>query len=580
MSGGYAPGYGTFATVADVAGLIQKPTSITTGPYTASSGDVVQVDVSGRSVADAVFNSTTTMTSATAAFTSADVGRGVIARFVPAGTTIASVSSGTTVILSAAATGTGSALLATLAGGCAVTLPASATAGATVTVKKVDSSPHPVPVLPSAGDDIDGFASVSVAGRFTSRRFVKGSGTSWIAADGLTPSTGPSSSRYNRQTDLYLPSDSCLTYLQSALARSRNGGTPAKLLCKGDSTTLGTLGGGGNGTNAAYNPSSLVVSKDLSWVDRGRRQLAASNALGGAAAEGALFGAVNDTGTAGSRFTVTAGVTIGWVFTAGSGGTLTFADDNQSNAYDLILQRSGTLPSGATVAIDGGSAVTVDASSLTTTGQFGTFRFTASGVGTHSVVITAPATGTLNIVAIVPVNTVTPPIVQIGRHGVSGQTLATYMSGGSTGTGGQFNYTVAGWKPDAALLLMGINDMHTWSSGNGTIAAGAAAYKANLVSYVTTCRAQATDPILGVFPSRGYALQSPGDYEALLWHQAIYEVADAYDVAVWDLQRRWGYGYGPIDYAAPKWPMYDGTHPTLVGYSDMGRWLHNFLAAL
>jgi hypothetical protein len=59
-----------------------------------------------RTVTDGVLNSTTTVTSATAAFTAADVGAVVTATGVPAGTTIASRTNATTVVLSAAATAT------------------------------------------------------------------------------------------------------------------------------------------------------------------------------------------------------------------------------------------------------------------------------------------------------------------------------------------------------------------------------------------------------------------------------------------------------------------------------------------
>jgi hypothetical protein len=66
----------------------------------------VGLNTAGRSVADGVTNGTTTVTSATAAFTAADVGRPVSGTDIPANTTIASVTNGTTVVLSQAATGT------------------------------------------------------------------------------------------------------------------------------------------------------------------------------------------------------------------------------------------------------------------------------------------------------------------------------------------------------------------------------------------------------------------------------------------------------------------------------------------
>lgn len=58
-----------------------------------------------RTVTDAVTTTTTTVTSATAAFTADDVGRTVAGTDIPTGTTIASVTNATTVVLSQAATG-------------------------------------------------------------------------------------------------------------------------------------------------------------------------------------------------------------------------------------------------------------------------------------------------------------------------------------------------------------------------------------------------------------------------------------------------------------------------------------------
>ncbi len=64
--------------------------------------------VAATVITDGVSNSTTTITSATAAFTQADVGATITGTDLPAAVYIASVTNGTTAILSAAATGTGS----------------------------------------------------------------------------------------------------------------------------------------------------------------------------------------------------------------------------------------------------------------------------------------------------------------------------------------------------------------------------------------------------------------------------------------------------------------------------------------
>jgi hypothetical protein len=67
-----------------------------------------------RTVADGVTNSTTTLTSATMAFTSDDVGQPISGGSIPVGTTISSFTNSTTVIMSQAAAGSASGLTLTL----------------------------------------------------------------------------------------------------------------------------------------------------------------------------------------------------------------------------------------------------------------------------------------------------------------------------------------------------------------------------------------------------------------------------------------------------------------------------------
>lgn len=76
--------------------------------YSARDGwQVIPNTSMGRSVADGATNTNTTVTSATASFASpADVGAIIAGAGIPGGTTIASVTNGTTVVISAAATAT------------------------------------------------------------------------------------------------------------------------------------------------------------------------------------------------------------------------------------------------------------------------------------------------------------------------------------------------------------------------------------------------------------------------------------------------------------------------------------------
>lgn len=67
-----------------------------------------------RTVTDGVLNSTTAVTSATAAFTQADVGDAITGTGIPAGTVIAQVTSSTAATLSAAATATATGVSLTI----------------------------------------------------------------------------------------------------------------------------------------------------------------------------------------------------------------------------------------------------------------------------------------------------------------------------------------------------------------------------------------------------------------------------------------------------------------------------------
>lgn len=67
-----------------------------------------------RTVTDGVLAASTTVTSATAAFTSSDVGAAISGGTIPANSTISSVTNSTTVIISAAASGSASGVTLTI----------------------------------------------------------------------------------------------------------------------------------------------------------------------------------------------------------------------------------------------------------------------------------------------------------------------------------------------------------------------------------------------------------------------------------------------------------------------------------
>lgn len=96
-----------------IAHVFPVPRAITIQAITA---EVTTVGDAGRSVSDMVTNGTTTITSATAAFVAGDQGRLVTGTNIPNGTFIQTVTNGTTVVLTKAATGSGSGGTLTLSG--------------------------------------------------------------------------------------------------------------------------------------------------------------------------------------------------------------------------------------------------------------------------------------------------------------------------------------------------------------------------------------------------------------------------------------------------------------------------------
>ena len=147
------------------------------GPYTAVAGDYVLADTTSRSVADGATNTNTTVTSATAAFTAADVGKFITGGTIPVGATITAVGSATSVTISAAATATATAVTLVIGGSFTVTIPVL-TATQRVSVKGIGTGT--VTIAPTSGT-IDGSATVVLSTQYTARDLV-GDGTNlWVA---------------------------------------------------------------------------------------------------------------------------------------------------------------------------------------------------------------------------------------------------------------------------------------------------------------------------------------------------------------------------------------------------------------
>lgn len=101
------PGASTVAEVIIAPGQVLEVNPGDAIGYNYGTWSVVPAAALGRTVADGATNSNTTVTSATASFASpADVGAVIAGPGIPSGTTIASVTNSTTVVISTAATAT------------------------------------------------------------------------------------------------------------------------------------------------------------------------------------------------------------------------------------------------------------------------------------------------------------------------------------------------------------------------------------------------------------------------------------------------------------------------------------------
>ena len=156
------------------------PTVLTTSAFTdyATTWDqsATLTVPNSRAVSDGVSNGTTTITSASAAFTNADVGASITGTDIAAGTTIATVTNSTTAVLSAAATGshTGDSWTIGATQQYAIYFSTTATAGQSWQVGLLDTGSNNVTTITAANVETQGIGAktdsyVTTAGTATTR---------------------------------------------------------------------------------------------------------------------------------------------------------------------------------------------------------------------------------------------------------------------------------------------------------------------------------------------------------------------------------------------------------------------------
>lgn len=486
--------------------LIAKATN-----YTAAVGDYVAANTTSRTVVDGVTtNASTTITSATAAFTGADVGRQIdVDNYVPVGTFIASVTNSTTAVLSAAATATTTGLGVVIGMTVKITLPVL-TGSQPIAVQ--NNGPGIVLIVPTSGT-INGAASLSISNPYQTLQFT-GDGTNLFTVNDPYAST-----RLEASND-YSINPTKIRNLRAGLAKAATGGT-AVLGFVGTSISAGYLVGRKN----AY-PYRLCAS--------------ALPTLGIPFA-GAYLG-INGYGTANeeTRYTYAGGFADASFLLAETnvaGATITFVSDTPGTIVEVIYPNQfGSF----TVAIDGGAAVTV-----TTTGGFTLAKYVVTGLANtvHTVVVTNPANVYVHISTIGVFASSGLRMINIGADGTA---QPDWSAGGET----------AFDKRIQVMKFLGVNAVFEEFMANED--ASTAAHTARSNYLISTLAASNADTIL--LATQTHAANTVRDAAGAANIKAI---GQANQVPVVDMYGRWG------PYTASR-GLYQDTdiHPSPAGNAD------------
>jgi len=296
---------------------------------------------------------------------------------------------------------------------------------------------------------------------------------------------------------------------RKALARVRSGAGNAKLLCVGDSTTLG-YGGTHNATAPVLDGYPTALSSLL-------------NKYLVTAADG--LGIPGISGTPETRWTPTGnwardphGFTMNSCYKASTpfGGSLVYADSRINadtfDVYYLISGSAGTL----TVTATGGTPSVVN---CVGTPGWGKVTVTAASAATSNTVTCTAASNPCYIVGVEPYLSTTKQVI-VGNSGVVGSTAADWALN-STDYG-----SIPGIKlyaPDLTIIDLGIND--------GTASVAVNTFMTSLQSVITAA-AISGDVVLKTMLPTGSAVNSGANatneplYVAAINALTSYPVAD------------------------------------------------------
>jgi lysophospholipase L1-like esterase len=342
---------------------------------------------------------------------------------------------------------------------------------------------------------------------------------------------------------------------RAALARQENvgngTGSQAKLLCLGDSITLGA---GLNSFTAAF-PYLLrsLLGKDHGDAGSGMIHLLQTDSFN-AAGSGGVDTRVNFVGTwaTDTRGAFGAGARSA----TGTGNTVAFTDTGTDFYVYLVTGSDGGVVS---IQVDGGTATTHDTSS----GANGLLTVAKTGLtaGTHTILVTAPASGKAIVRGFESRNGQVNG-VRVTKCGQSGaqSTSAIGNADGASSLPSIFDDAA----PDLTVIMFRTNDYSNQMS--------IATYKSAMSTLID--RGQLTGDVLLVVPPA--TLDTTLTIPQSAYRQALYDLADLKGCALVDMDDDWGtYAQGN---AAPRSLYSDAFHPSFRGYWALAKAIHAAIA--
>jgi lysophospholipase L1-like esterase len=352
------------------------------------------------------------------------------------------------------------------------------------------------------------------------------------------------------------PNATPFPYWRRALAKVLLGQSDAKILCWGDSTTVGYV------APANTYPTSAIESYPADVASILNSRVATSFIGLGIPSSGTS--STDARWSLGTGWAADLGAGIGWSSNqlykgVSATGALTYTPGVKSGVvdrFDVYYIANGTNTT-FTITATGGSAI-----SVVTGTQNGIFKATCSAgsaADTNSVSITM-TTGTVRIVGVEPYSSTTRRI-RVGNAGVSG---AVGTTAANTAVYATVEHVKA-YAPDLTIVSFGLNDASTPKT--------AAEFEAAMRVWVDTAKLSGDVILMSPPPP-----QVGGNLDAgLALYRPIYaKVAAEKKVGFVDLGKRWvsRESLAPLGYYS------DTLHPSRIGYNDIAQAVTNLIRSI